>query len=273
MNAVVASLAPPLAAFAVALGVRLFARDKAERCASVPLAIVLLAGWAFLTDLGWTPVDEVTRIAHIVSGAALIALLFDALRPGRFVTAVIAAVFVAGSALGTVTGRIIPARLSWLDAGLAAALALTALLVLARLQVMRAYALGCTLTLTLLAAGLFAIARMGGEAVLADVALVLALALAGYTAYVAVTGAALGDGLVLLAGSSVLAIVWAVAQRQPDDRLALALLPLVLFAEPSARRVPLPAARISAFLYPLILAGFVSLPLALAAVVAYVTPA
>ena len=51
------------------------------------------------------------------------------------------------------------------------------------------------------------------------------------------------------------------------------LLPLILFADGTARRVPLPKARISAILYPLILAGIAALPLALAVLVAYVTAA
>ena len=62
----------------------------------------------------------------------------------------------------------------------------------------------------------------------------------------------------------------ALAERSPEAMLALLLLPLILFAEGTAERVPLPKARISAILYPLVLAGVAALPAALAVLVTYV---
>jgi hypothetical protein len=125
--------------------------------------------------------------------------------------------------------------------------------------------------LTVLASGLAGLSAIVGDDAVQGLAIGLAAALAGYFIFVAVTGSAVTDGLVLFAGMPILAMVWALAQRQPDLRLALLCVPLVLFAETTALRVPLPAARISALLYPLILAALVSLPLVLAGLIAFVT--
>ena len=117
----------------------------------------------------------------------------------------------------------------------------------------------------------FDVVRIDPKGKLSRLALVLAATLTGYMIFVLVTGAAVSDGAILVSGAPMLALVWALAQRHPDMRLALLCLPLVLFAEATAQRVPLPAARISTLLYPLILAGLVSVPLVLAALISFVT--
>lgn len=272
MNTLVTLLLPPALAFVLALALHLFAKDRAQRVGLLPVALVILLSWAFIVRPGWVPVDDVRRVAHVAVGAALLGLALDILRPPRFVTAVLAAGFVLGCAFASVTGTVMPdGPIAARDGVLTAALAAAAFLTLARFDSMRARPLSLMVLLTVVAGGLVVLAHIAGDAPLRTLALVLGGALAGYLAFVAVTGTGVGDGLVLFAGAPTLAIIWALAQRHPDIRLALVCLPLVLFAEPTALRIPLPAARISALLYPLILAGLVSLPLALAALIAFVT--
>ncbi len=272
MNTAVTLLLPPALTIVLAFALHVFAKERAQRVGLLPVALSILGCWAFIVRPGWVPVDDVRRVVHIAVGAALLGLALDAVKPHRIITAILVAGFLVGSAFASVTGVVVPeGPISLADGLMTGALAATAFLVLARFDAMRERSLSLTVLLTVVTLGLTALAVIAGDETLRGLALVLATALAGYLLFVALTGAPAGDGLVLISGAPMLAIVWALAQKYPDMRLALICLPLVLFAEATALRVPLPAARISALLYPLILAGLVSLPLALAALIAFVT--
>ena len=265
-------LVPFALTLVLSLALRVLAKEKSERAAVIPAAIGILGCWAFLARPGWVPVDDVRRILHIGVGAGLLGLALDALRPHRVVTAILAGGFVVGCALASVTGGIIPkGPLSLRDGVIIAALAATAYLTLARFDAMRERPLSLAILLTLVAFGLALLASIAQEAMLAKLSLILASGLAGYLVFVAVTGGVASDGMILIGGASALGVVWALAQGHPELRLALLCLPLVLFAEATALRVPLPVARISAFLYPLVLGLLVGLPLGLAALISFVT--
>lgn len=263
---------PPALTFVLASALHMFAKEKSERVALLPVTIGVLASWAFIVRPGLFPVDDVRRVLHIAAGAAILGLALDAVRPHRIIAIILVLVFLLGSAFAAVTGALMPnASISAAEAATAAVLAMVALFAMARLDAMRAAPVGLMILVTLVAFGLSVLAAIAQDTRLTGLAFILATALAGYLVFVAITGAAISDGVILVAGTPMLAIVWALVQRHPDLRLALLCLPLVLFAEATAQRVPLPAARISGLLYPLILAVLVSLPLALAALISFVT--
>lgn len=265
-------LLPPAFAFVLAFALQIFAKEKAERIALVPVAISVLAGWIFIVRPGWMPVDDVRRVVHVGVGAVLLGFALDAIRPHRFITAILVAGFVLGCAFASVTGAFMPSgAVSAREVLLTAALAGVAFFTLVRFDATRERPMSLMILLTLVAYGLSVLAAIAQDEGLTGLALVLAITLTGYMVFVAFTGTVASDGVILVAGTPLLAIVWALAQRHPDMRLALLCLPLVLFAEATAQRVPLPAARISALLYPLVLAVLVSLPLALAALISFVT--
>ncbi len=268
----VSLLLPPALTLVLAFALHVFAKEKAERVALLPVAISVLACWAFIVRPGLFPVDDVRRVVHIAAGAAILGLALDAVRPHRVIAIILALLFLLGSAFAEVTGAVMPnASISATDAVMTVVLTVAAFLTLARFDAMRERSVGLVILLTLVAFGLSVLAAIAQDTSLTGLAFVLATALAGYLIFVAITGAAASDGLILVAGAPLLAIVWALAQLHPEMRLALLCLPLVLFAEATAQRVPLPAARISGLLYPLILAVLVSLPLALAALISFVT--
>ncbi len=272
MNAIVTLLLPPALTFVLALALQILIKERGVRAGGLPVALGVLVCWVFVVRPGWMPVDDMRRILHIAAGAALLGLVLDALQPPRLIAAILAAVFVLGSAFASVTGLVWPRWPMTTSDGIAAgAAAVTAFLVLARFDSMRERPLSLVLLLTVVACGLTVLAALMKDAMLAGLAGVLATGLAGYLVFVVIMGAAITDGLILFAGASMLAVIWALAQLYPDIRLALLCLPLVLFAETTAMRVPLPAARISTVLYPLILASAVSLPLVLAGLIAFVT--
>ena len=61
-----------------------------------------------------------------------------------------------------------------------------------------------------------------------------------------------------------LAVAWAFANRNPHAALGMIVLPLALFAEGTARRVPLPKAGVTKILYPVVLVAACALPVLLA---------
>jgi hypothetical protein len=272
LNTAVTLLLPPALTIVLAFALQVFAKERAQRVALLPVALSILGCWAFIVEPGWIPVTDVRRVVHIAVGAALLGLALDALKPHRVITGILVAGFLVGSAFASVTGIVVPkAPISAADGVMTGALALVALFALVRFDAMRERALSLTVLLTVVAIGLAVLAAIAGNETLRDLAVVLAAALAGYFLFVAFTGVPASDGLVLISAAPMMAMIWALARNYPDMRLALLCLPLVLFAETTALRIPLPAARISALLYPLILAGLVGLPLVLAALIAFVT--
>lgn len=272
MNTAVTLLLPSALTIVLAFALHVFAKERAARVALLPVALSVLGCWAFIVRPGWVPVDDVRRVVHIAVGAALLGFALDAVRPHRIVTVILAAGFLAGSAFASLTGTVVPkGPISMADGLMTAAVAVAAFLALWRFDAMRERPLSLTVLLTVVASGLASLAAIAGDETLTALALVLAASLAGYFLFVALTGAPASDGFVLFSSAPLLAIVWALARNYPDTGLALLCLPLVLFAETTALRIPLPAARISAFLYPLILAALVGLPLVLAALIAFVT--
>ena len=272
MKTIAMLLLPPAFTFALAVALRLFAKEKAERVALLPIAVSVLVGWILIVRPGWMPVDDLRRVVHIGIGAALLGLALDAVRPHRFITVVLVALFLLGCAFASVTGALTPSgSISGRDALLTAALAGAAFFTSVRLDAMRERSSSLMILLTLVAVGISVLGSIAHDEVLTGLALVLAVSLAGYLIFIMITGSPVSDGVILVAGAPLLAIIWALGQRHPDMRLALLCLSLVLFAEATAQRVPLPAARISALLYPVILAGLVSLPLVLAALISFVT--
>jgi len=272
LNSLLTFLIPPIGAFVLAFALHLLARERAARIALLPVVVTTLLCWAFIVRPRWVPVDDITRVLHVAVGAALLGVALDAAKPPRLAAAVLLAGFLLGSAFASVTGRLMPdGPISLRDGAIIGVLALAAFLVLARFDTMRERPLSLSILLALLGGGLAVLAAIAQDPVLTGLALVMAMAMVGTVAFVALTGAVLGDGTILFGGASMLAMVWALAQHHPDLRLALLCLPLVLFAETTALRVRLPAARISALLYPLIFASLVSLPLGLAGLIAFVT--
>jgi hypothetical protein len=68
-------------------------------------------------------------------------------------------------------------------------------------------------------------------------------------------------------GAALFATAWALVSATVAALPGVILAALVLFADGTARRVPLPRAGISAILYPLILVGMALLPVVLAVAV------
>lgn len=246
--------------------------ERTARGAGIGVMLAFAISWIVFVKPDWTPVTDLTRVGHIALGAAVAGLALDLLAPKRFWAAAVAAIFIVGAAWGSVTGKLeLPGAANLSLLAPAGVLASIGFLGIARLDVLRAQGLTATILLTVSASGIAVMAAVVGDAKLSATGAILTLAVLGYAVAQALFKVPVGDSIVLGAGSTLLAISWALGHSHPAARPALLLLPLIFFAEGTAKRVPLPQARISALLYPLILAALAALPVALAVLVVYVT--
>ena len=265
-------ITPFALSLALAGAIRAFGgAERGARTANVAVMISFLVSWGVFLKPGWFPTDDFSRIGHVAFGAMLVGLALDLLSPKRLLVAAAAAIVIVVSTWASVTGALtVSGQLTLGLAAIVAALSAVAFLIIARLDAARARGVTSLILIAMAALRLAFIARVADAPALATTGIMLALAVTGFAVLQSVIALPLGDSAILGGGTTVLALAWALAQTKPDVRIALVLIPLILFAEGTAQRVPLPEARISTFLYPLVLAGIAALPLGLAVLVAYV---
>ena len=245
--------------------------ERGARLASIAVAGGFIASWGFLLTPGWLPVDSFARVGHITGGAALTGMVLDFISPKRFWAAAAAGVVILVSIWANLNDGF-----AWNQAVSAAmgasffVIAAGALFAVACFDRMREQRTVAFVTIVMVALALATQAVIVGDGDLAATALMLALAVGAYAVFQVVVPLMLGDSIVLGVGAALLAVAWAMVDRDPSARIGLVLVPLILFADGTAKHIPLPAARISVVLYPLVLAGVAALPLILGALITFV---
>jgi hypothetical protein len=274
-----AFLIPLLLAFVLAFGLRLaLGAERALRYVGLAVPIAFLIAWLFIGRPGWHAYDPTGRLAHIVLGATLLGLALDFFALPRMVMLGASAVFFAVCAWAELFGGIfsghVPHASELLALVLAVAIAVGALWrvdVLRRRELAHLGATHATLIqLMMMAFSLAAVALASNTAPLHVAGVSLAFALLGFLACVWIMrleAFVLPHVIMLASLTCVLAIAWAIGAQAPRTLPGIALTGLILFADGTADRVPLPKAGISRILYPLILAGMSLAPIALAAIV------
>ncbi len=244
--------------------------ERGARVAGMAVVPAFALGWVLIVRPAWAPVDDISRIGHIALGTTLLGLLLDLIAAGRFWRAVGAAGTVLVCAWGSYTDTLaLPTAAAPLLP--VALLAAVAFVILARLDAVRGEGATPLILMAMAGFGIFFMARVVGDTTVAASALILALAVLGFVLPQAIASLPVGNSIILGGGSVLLAVTWALAHNHPQTRLALLLVPMIFFAEGTAKRVPLPEARISGVLYPLLLAVLAGLPLVLAVLVTYAT--
>ena len=272
MQSALMYLVPFVLTLALAGALRFFVgAERGARAAGVAVVVGFLAPWGIFLKPGWMHADDFVRMGHIAFGAGLAGFILDAWAPRRLWAAIVAGVVILVSTWASLNGSL---RLHGpVDVEVIAAvvvLSVGAFLILARLDAARERG-GTALVLLIMATlGLTVMAAVVGDMRLTISGAMLAAALLALALLQGFVGLPSGDAVILGGGGIVLALAWALGHGQPDARLGLLLVPLVLFAEGTAQRVSLPKARISMLLGPLVLAGVAALPLILAIIVVYV---
>jgi hypothetical protein len=272
MNAVLTYLVPFALSLGLAGAIRVFAGpERGARAAGFAVIISFVAAWLFFLDVDPLGRGDFARIGHIAFGAALAGVLLDVFAARRiwFYTAL--GVLTLGSAWASLNGGLRPhGAHDALFLATVVGTAAVASLVLLRFDSARERGSVTPVLLTVAAVGLGVMAWIVGDLDLARTGGMLAAAIVGFIVLQALVPLSIGATVTLGAGSAVLAMVWVLANHA-DARLGLLLAPLILFAEGTAGRIPLPKARISVFLAPFVLASIAALPLILAIIVVYVT--
>lgn len=270
-NSALVYLVPLLLTPVIAGAIRMFGGpERGARVAGIAVMIAFAFGWVLIVRPSWAPVDDISRIGHIALGASVLGLLLDLIGARRILIALATAGTVLVCAWSSYTDTLaVPA----MDGPLlpVAVLAVVAFVILMRLDAVKAEGMSTLILLAMAALGISFMAQVVEDATLATSALVLALTVLGFTLPQSIAALPVGSSIILGGGSVLLAIAWALAHNHPETRLALLLVPMIFFAEGTAKRVPLPEARISTLLYPALLAVLAALPLVLAVLVTYAT--
>ena len=265
----IAYIAPFLLALAGVVVVRWFAgAEHASRWGGLAAAVGFFIGWQILVDPAWSPKTAHDRIGHIVLGATLVGLAADVWPARRWLRTTLMLGLVLGSAWISVSGGITLKTLPELGAAIAGVtLAIAWLGTAARYSMLREQ--GATFSVIVVSGllGVAVVAGVSGDAVVTKATFAAASAWLGHAIGCRLVGVPPSWTALSLATAATFAAAWALAVGKPAAIPGLALLLFVLFADRTARRVPMPGGRISDFLYIAVLAGAASIPVILAAVV------
>lgn len=266
------AILPHAGAFAVALVVLIGARfaagsERGPRIAGAGLAVGFLVGVSLVSGFGWSGLGLVSRIGHIALGAALAGLALDWLKPGRTAQGIVLGIFAVGCGWASALDGLIPKTLpSLMQLGLAVLLALLWVGMMVRFSALSTHRATSLVVVIAATTGLAWLAAIADDAALRGVALCLMAAVFALAVASSIFAIELGSAAMTPVAAAVVAMAWALAQRQPETLIGLPVLALVLFAERTARRVPMPGGRISAYLYLAVLAAFCAIPVVIAAV-------
>ena len=257
---------------AIAGGLRLaLGPERGALVAGLGILIGFAAAWNWLLLAPWVPFDALSRVMHIAIGGVVLGLALDFIEVRRLWFVGLVTAYALGSIWATLTGAILgpPPEESagWLRFGLFCA---AWLIMLARLSILKREGPTTLVFVFMFALGLGLVGQMSGEGAAAATAYCLAAALGGYLVLVWVLALPVGHVTVLGGSGAVLALAMALVEPGSETVLiALAFLFLVLFADGTARRLPLGPAALRPAFYPLALLAVALLPVSIAATIAF----
>ena len=222
---------------------------RGGRWAGLGVPLGFLAGWVFANGLTLVPAGRIDLIAPLVLGAMAVGGLLEALAPARRrLWLAVAALAVTGLGLwaafgfplGRPEGLFSDSERTVLILLKGLGLGMIWLLVLGRTLRHLGSALPVLALLGAFTAGLWGLAAVLNAPTLAGAALTLLAAVAGYGIIASALALPAGAVLVLGGSAAALGIVQALALARPGVAVSvgLAVLPLSLFAEATARRLP-----------------------------------
>ncbi|MSO99173.1 MAG: hypothetical protein EXR11_13315 [Rhodospirillaceae bacterium] len=241
--------------------------ERGARLAALGLVLGILAGLSAIAGFSWSAAGPFNRIGHIVVGAAVVGVLLDTLKPGPLLRWGLLAAFALGCGWASaIDGLFVKAIPPLWQLGLAAGLSALLLGFIVRLGIITSHKPTALTVAAVLAAGLAVLAAIAGDQVLMLAALAVTAAIIALSVVSGFLVIDIANVAVVPMAAAIVALAWAFSQREPDAAMGLAVLALALFAERTARRVPMPGGRISDYLYIAVLAGCCAIPVAIAAV-------
>jgi hypothetical protein len=263
---------PYLVAFAgasiVIVVVRLAAGlERGARLAGIGVPLALIAALFFVAGFGWTATGPLNRTGHILIGATVVGAVLAALQPAKALRWGVLIVFVLGCGWASALNGLLPkvAPTLW-QLVLVLVLALLWLGMIVRFAASNTHKPTTLVVLIAVGVGLAVVASIAGDAQLMAIALSVVAALFALAIFAIVLKIEVGEAALVPVAAIVVAMAWALSQRHPEAVIGLSVLILVLFAERTARRVPLPKSGIAAYLYMGVLAACCAIPIVIAAI-------
>jgi hypothetical protein len=240
--------------------------ERLRRIAGIALPLGFLVPWAIAVAPGWLAYDSFGRLGHIVFGATLLGLVLDLTQPRRAIVVTAVLVFAIGCAWAESQNAFVPAvhKIDILRFAVTTALAVAVLWRIDRVAGKdHSFANPGTVALIVIVVATLAtaaIALVTKDRPLEQSGLLLCGATLGFLIWLWCTDALLPVAALLPAAAGLLALAWSMFDRDARVLPGLVLAGLILFADGTAARVPLPQAGISRVLHPAILAGIALLP-------------
>lgn len=245
--------------------------ERGARVAGLSILVGFAAAWQWLLLAPWVPMDGLSRVIHIAIGGFLFGLALDLIQPGRRWLVIVSIGFALGSVWSAVTGALLGPPPDEIGVWIRFVLYLVAwFALLFRFNRLRTEGPSVLAIGVMLAIGLGLVGQMSGEGAIGAAAYCLAAAMAGYLALAWILAIPLGNSVILGGGGALLGLAMALADPfSQASSIALVFLLLVPFADGTAKRLPLGPETIRPAVYPIALMGVAVLPVALAAVLAF----
>lgn len=249
---------------------RLVGPERAGRFIGAAFGLLFLIAWAVVVAPGWRALDALGRVGHIVLGASILGLVFDCWRPPRVIALPLLVIFIAGVSWAEANGRLLTLP-DTAGALRFIALALVGAVLAWRVENMTRAATpfgtpgpSVLMMLMMAALALATVAWTDGHEPFAATCLVLAVAIAGFLPWAWVTNGSVPWAVLCPAAAGLFASAWGIVDTSSAALPGVCLAALTLFADGTARRIPMPQARVAVILYPLLVGVMALLPLALA---------
>lgn len=260
-------------ALAVAGAIRLAAGpERGARYAGLSFLVGFAAAWNWLLLAPWVPFDALSRTIHIAIGGTVLGLIFDSFDLRRSWLVWLTLAFILGSVWATVTGALLGAPPETVGGWLRFVIYLVVWSALfKRLDGRKQEGPTALIMVLMLSLGLGLVAQMSGEGAAGATAYALAAALAGLLVLTWILSLRVGAVAILGGGGAALGIAMAlVGPTSQASVISVVFLILVLYADGTAKRLPLGPEALRPALYPVALILVSVLPVALAGVLAFV---
>ncbi len=265
------SLLPQITAFGVALitvlCLRLFLKTgRGQHYAGLGLGVGFMVGISLVAGFSWGGYGPIDRIGHIALGGVMVGLALDFISPawGRWA---LLTIYALGCAWASALNGLKPADPpTALQLGLVVLLGVVWLGLMVRLSALSPHKLSTFIVIIAVVTGLAVLSSITHDSDLTFISLCLLGALFALAIVASLFSIELNYATMIPAAAAIIAIAWGLSQRQPETFIGLPVLALVLFAERTARRIPMPkGSRVGEYLYPAGLAGCCVIPIAIAA--------
>jgi hypothetical protein len=264
------TMLPQITAFGVALiltlGLRLGLKTgRGQHYAGLGVGLGFMVAISLVAGFSWGGYGPIDRIGHIALGGVLVGLALDNV-PMTWGRWALLTIFSFGCAWASALNGLTPADPpTALQLGLVGVLGAVWLGLVVRLSNLSPHKPSIFVVLLAVMTGLAVLGVITRDEVLTQISLCLLAAVFALAVASVIFSIELNYATMVPVAASIIAIAWGLSQRQPQTVVGLPVLALILFAERTARRIPMPKGGVATYLYLAVLMGCCVIPIIIAA--------